>query len=239
MSAITATSRAFYNLKARYHFWKFVKKPTDTIGIFEMTEAFQKGAHPQVVSTLLKPLLEIETIRAAYESKYWIQIPKLNELGDYPANSFGYAAYEFFKRYDLDPNLFPEADFSSPQSYLTSRLYQAHDFWHVLTGYSTGLEDELALQAFGVGQYKQPISLMIIAGGLIHLLEKTPERAENILAAIAQGFERGGKTRNLLTERVLERLADPLEDVRRDLNIVDIIGGCQKSDHASFLSAEY
>jgi ubiquinone biosynthesis protein COQ4 len=219
LSAAVFTCRTFYGMKAKYHFLKYVQNPTNTPGIFEMTESFQKAALPEVINTLLKPLLENSDMKKAYENRYWPEVPSFQDLKVYPKESFGYKAYQFFEHWNLDPDLFPPPDFSSPQSYITSRIYQAHDFWHVLTGYDTSLENELALQAFGVGQYKQPISLAIIAGGLMHLLQKTPENASEILALISEGFERGMKTHNLLTATVLERLHDPLIEVQNDLNI--------------------
>jgi len=220
MSAAQSTCRTFYGLKAKYHFFRFIKDPTNTPGIFDMTESFQKAAHPDVVAALLKPFLENPSIKNDFESKYWPQVPSLEELEQYPVDSFGHHAYQFFKKWNLDVDLFPDPDFSSPQTYITSRVYQSHDFWHVLTGYDTSLENELALQAFGVGQYKQPMSLTIIAGGLMHLLQKTPERSSEILALISEGFERGSRAQNLLMVPVLERLKDPLDQVRSDLGIV-------------------
>lgn len=219
MSATQAVYRKFYGLKAKYHFLKFIQDPTNTPGIFEMTESFQKAAPPEIIEMLLKPMFENPSIQAAFAERYWPKIPTLQQLEGYPPGSFGHEAFLFFKKWNLDVDLFPEPDFSSMQAYLTSRIYQSHDFWHVLAGYDTSLEQELALQAFGVGQYKQPISLAIIAGGLIHVLQKHPDQAVPALAQIADGFERGSNAANLLTSPIFEKLFEPLAKVRSDLNI--------------------
>lgn len=214
-----STYRRFYGVKAKYDFFKFVKNPTNTLGIFEMTSSFQKATHPDMIRSLLVPLLENTQIEEDYESNYWPKLPTLAELKQFPEKSFGREAAIFFDRWNLDPDLFPEPDFSAPQNYITSRVYQAHDFWHVLTGYDTTLENELALQAFGIGQYKLPISLAIIAGGIMNLLQKSPEKAFDILTLISEGFMRGKRARNLLTAGLLERLPDPLSEVRQELDI--------------------
>lgn len=222
MSTAQATYRAIHNLKAKYHFFKFVKNPTNTSSIFDMTNSFQKAAHPELVKTILKPLLENSQIKNDYENRYWPAVPSFTELKNFPTKSFGREAANFFESYQLQPDFYPAPDFSTPQNYITSRIYQAHDFWHVLTGYDTTLEHELALQAFGVGQYKQPISLTIIAGGLLNLLRHSPEKSGRVLELISQGFNRGMKAQNLLTAPVLERLGDPVEQVRKDLQIENI-----------------
>lgn len=209
-----------YNqLKGKYHFLKFAKNPYDTSEIFKMTESFQKATTKENINLLLSPLLEIKEIQQAYDNKYWPKLPKLSDLKHYPRNSFGYQAYQFFMRFNLNPDLFPEPDFSTPQTYITSRIYQAHDYWHVLTDYDTSLESELALQAFGVGQYKQPLSLTIIIGGLIHILEKSPEKSYSLLDKISEGFERGKNAVNLLAHPLIERLDEPLLQIQTDFNI--------------------
>jgi ubiquinone biosynthesis protein Coq4 len=146
-------------------------------------------------------------------------MPSIAQLKAMPDASFGNEFAKFFEKWNLDPDFYPEPKLNTPSDYLLSRVYQAHDAWHVLTGYTPSVTDELALQAFGVAQYQQPISTLIITGGLLHLLNKDPESGVEALAAVTRGYERGKKAMNLFTTPVLERFADPIDDVRRDLNI--------------------
>ena len=221
MFSSQSAHRSILRVKSKYQFLKFVNHPEDTEAIFKLTDTFQKAAEPEIVEKLISKLLENPKLKQGYEQRYWPHIPSLADLKNYPEGSFGEAAASFFVRWKLNPDLFPGPNFSTPQDYFTTRIYQAHDFWHVLTGYDISLESELALQAFGVGQYEQPISLAIIAGGIMHLLQKVPERSAVILAKISEGYERGVRAKNLLAEPVLERLSDPISDVRKDLGIVD------------------
>jgi ubiquinone biosynthesis protein Coq4 len=212
-------SQHFANLKAKYHFMQFIKNPTDTVSIFRMAKSFQNSASDELVKRVMQPLLDNSRLVADYEAGLWFKHPDMKTLSTYPEGSFGRATADFFAANNLDENLFPEADFSSVVNYITSRVYQTHDFWHVLTGYSVGLEDEMALQAFGVGQYKQPISLTIIAGGIIHILQKHPERTFELMTAITEGYERGLKAKLLLDVNIFEYLDRPLEEVRDRLGI--------------------
>jgi len=184
-----------------------------------MTEAFHKSAEPQDVEKLLRPLMEIPAMKQAYEERYWYQVPSLEELRGFPEGSFGRAAAEFFDRWGLDLDFYPEPDLSTPESYVTSRVYQAHDFWHVLTGYDPSLEGELAVQAFAVGQNTLPIAVVIVGGGLVNFIQNSPERAMEIMTIVTEAFQRGKAAKNFLAVPILERLAEPLENVRRDLGI--------------------
>ncbi len=217
MTALEMTSRKFYSVKAKYHFLRFMQDPTKTEDIFHMTKAYQKSSEPERVEALLKPLLSIPELRKAYETRYWYQVPALEELNQYPAGSFGKAAADFFNQGGLDIDFYPEPDFSSAESYFTSRVYQAHDFWHVLTGYDTSLEGEIAIQAFMTGQNCMPLSVVIIAGALTHFIENHPEKATSIMRTITEAFHLGERSKNLMAVPVLERLKEPLEQVRRDL----------------------
>jgi ubiquinone biosynthesis protein Coq4 len=197
-----------------------MRDPSDTPEIFRMTKAFQESAAPELVERTLELLLSDPELNEQWQNRYWPEIPSLEVLRTYPEGSFGYEAAQFFDRWHLDPDLFPKPDFSSPQDYLTSRMYQAHDFWHVLTGFTPELVDELGLQAFTVGQSKQALSLVIVAGGIMHIIQKNPEKSESILRSLTKGFEMGQRARPLLTAPLFENLRRPLEEVRTELGIL-------------------
>ncbi|MCC2678607.1 MAG: hypothetical protein K0R29_1183 [Pseudobdellovibrio sp.] len=209
-----------YNLQGTLHFLRFIKNPQDTKGIIKMVRSFRNSAPSDVVEKIIGPILEKTNLQQDFDDRVWHHHPKMAELSKYPEGSFGHEAYLFFKNNNLDENLFPKADFSDVPNYISSRVYQTHDFWHVLTGYSINLEDEMALQAFSVGQYKQPTGMTIIAGGIIHMMQSHPERSYMIMNAITEGYERGLKAKLLLNINIFQYLEWPLEDVRKELNIL-------------------
>jgi len=184
-----------------------------------MNESLRKSSTPEQIAQLMDVAYQDPVLCDAYERRYWPQIPGFHELWAMPDESFGRQYADFILRYNLDVDVFPQPVFSSRPEYLLSRIYQAHDAWHVLTGYTPAIEDELALQAFGAGQYHQPISVLIVAGGLMHILKCDPEKGEAALRAVSLGYERGRLARNLLTHPVLERMAEPLDLVRSDLGL--------------------
>jgi ubiquinone biosynthesis protein Coq4 len=220
-SEMTITQKLSH-LKGNFYFLRFIKNPYDTEGIFKMTKSFHKSAPKELIEKVIGPLLEKSNIEKDYNNRVWHTHPKMSELATYPKGSFGHEVYLFFKANNLDEDLFPAPDFSEVASYITSRVYQTHDFWHVLSGYSVDLIDEMALQAFSVGQFKQAMGMTIIAGGIIHILQKHPENAFEIMNAITEGYERGQKSKLLLDINIFEYLSQPLVDVQRQFGIVPL-----------------
>ena len=212
-------SQKLSNLMGTMHFIKFINNPLKTETIFEMTDSFQKASPPEMVEKIIQPLLKNSTLASDYQNKIWYSHPDMKTLSQYPEGSFGKCVAEFFDKNNLDENLFPKANYSSLIDYITSRVYQTHDFWHVLTGYSIELEDELALQAFAIGQYQQPINLTIIAGGIIHILQHHPERTHKIMTSITEGYQRGLNAEFLLDKNIFAYLDKPINEVREHFKI--------------------
>lgn len=212
-------SQKFSNLMGTMHFIKFINNPSKTETIFDMADSFQKASPPEVVAKIIEPILKNSTLASDYENRIWYTHPDMKTLSQYPEGSFGKHVADFFQKNNLDENLFPKANYTSLVDYITSRVYQTHDFWHVLGDYSIGLEDELALQAFALGQYHQPINLTIIAGGIIHILQHHPERTFEIMNSITDGYQRGLKSEFILDKNIFAYLDKPISEVREHFKI--------------------
>jgi ubiquinone biosynthesis protein COQ4 len=212
-------SQKFSNLMGTMHFIKFINNPAKTETIFDMADSFQKASPPEMVEKIIQPLLKNSTLAADYENRVWYSHPNMKTLSQYPEGSFGKHVADFFEKNNLDENLFPRANYNSLVDYITSRIYQTHDFWHVLTDYSIGLEDELALQAYAIGQYQQPINLTIIAGGIIHILQHHPEKTFEIMNSLTEGYQRGLKSEFLLDKNIFAYLDRPINEVREIFKI--------------------
>jgi ubiquinone biosynthesis protein COQ4 len=218
-----ALQRKYFEIRGLIDFAQFVRDPLNTERIFKMNLHLQKSASPELIEKMLANIFNDPQMEADFQNGYWPQMPTFDECAQMPDGSFGREYASFIERWNLDKDLFPKPILDQRNTYLLSRVYQAHDAWHVLTGYTTSLEDEMALQAFGVAQYRQPLSLLIMSGGVIHLLKTRPEKAEPLLEKISEGFTRGRQAKNLLTARSLEMMALPLEEVRAALRIPQIV----------------
>lgn len=202
-------------IKVQYNFFKLVKNPNDTRRIISIGQTLTEKSDPQILKTVVDSFFAHPSFKKMWKEKYRVEIPSLQKLANYPKKSFGHEYYLHMTNLNLDPDLFPKVNFSAPETYIISRIYQAHDFWHVLTGFDTSVEQELGLQGFGTAQYQAPLNTLIIAGGLLHLMKNDPLRTTVALEYVVRGYEMGSRCKFLLGEPLLEELHLPLETVRR------------------------
>lgn len=196
-------------------FFQLVQDPGRTELIFKAIDIVSKDRHEPLVVKLLEEIYEKPGLNDLYQEKYVGTLPTLEALSKYPVGSFGYVYYKHMSENNLAAELFPRFDPQDRLDYVNLRMYQEHDLWHALLGYGISVEDELAVQAFSAAQLQTPFSVMLIAGGLLHLLKSEPIRAVTAIREVAEGFERGQKSQFLLGFRLDEHLAKPIEDVRR------------------------
>jgi ubiquinone biosynthesis protein Coq4 len=146
--------------------------------------------------------------------------PDLDALATLPEGSLGRAYRAHIRANELDEQFYPDVEIVDDITYLSHRMMVAHDYWHVLTGFSTSVVDEIGLQAFTHAQTGTPFAASIVAAGLMHCASHRLQDLEPALAAITRGRELGLQARPLLSFPLEERLAAPLDQVRRELGLL-------------------
>jgi len=206
-------------IKVQYDFLRLVGNPNDTRRIVSMGQYLTEKSEPELIEKIVGHAFANPKFAKMWSEKYFPQVPSLDKLALYPKKSLGHEYYLHMVKFNLDPNLFPKADFSSREMYMITRLYQVHDLWHVLTGFDTSVEQELGLQAFGVAQYRAPMSALIIAGGILHLIRNDPLKAASAIDQVGKGYQLGLRSSFLLAEPILEELDQPLENLQHKYNL--------------------
>lgn len=144
-------------------------------------------------------------------------------LAQLPDGSFGRAYLEFVERENISAEGIRaaaaqgmERPLPAPLDFISARMRDTHDLWHVVTGYSGDVLGETALLAFIFAQTWNPGVGLIIALGLA----KTAGAAQGgaARATIFDGFRRGRQTRWLPAVEWEELLALPLSEVRARLS---------------------
>jgi ubiquinone biosynthesis protein COQ4 len=103
---------------------------------------------------------------------------------------------------DLDPDMV----------YVGDRMRDAHDLWHVVTGYGTDLVGEAALLAFSYAQTKNPGVLLVVLLGALRFAKEQRD-------VMWDGYKRGARVAWLPAVEWETLLSRPLEQVRRQLEI--------------------
>lgn len=192
-----------------------VRNPNRTDLIFKAVEIGGRHKDEPIVKQVMGDIEKKQDFMKLYEERYLPPWPTLAELRLSPEGSFGQALYQHLSSNGLDLDLFPRINNPNDTlDYLNARAYQDHDLWHALLGYGTEVEDELALQAFSVAQFGAPLGTLIISGGILHLIVKSPGRAANAVRKVSEGYRLGEKSRFLLGMKLIDLLPRPLSEVR-------------------------
>ncbi len=205
----------FWNkIRSTILFLKLVKDPTRTDQIIKGIKIVSQDKEQEPVKAVVKHVLSDPIFKAMCDEDYMPETPSLTALSQLSAGTFGFAVFQHMNNNGINFDIFPREHRGPVIEYLSARIYQDHDLWHVLLNKTVEVEDELAVQAFGVAQLQSPIAIAIIAGGLLHLLSKKPARAVDALKRIAECYNLGQKAPFLLSIRLHDLFDKPLSQVQ-------------------------
>jgi ubiquinone biosynthesis protein COQ4 len=142
-------------------------------------------------------------------------------LATLPAGSLGRAYLAFVEEHGISPAGIVEAseiggarprDLDPDMVFVGDRMRDAHDLWHVVTGYGTDLVGEAALLAFSYAQTKNPGVLLVVLLGAARFAGEQRE-------VMWDGYKRGARAAWLPEVEWESLLARPLDEVRRLLEV--------------------
>ncbi|MEY4508491.1 MAG: hypothetical protein RLZZ450_613 [Pseudomonadota bacterium] len=134
-----------------------------------------------------------------------------------PKDSLGHAYALFLRSRGLTPAVFvPPREIRDEQKrYISQRLRQTHDLWHVVSGYDTDIAGEVEVQAFTLGQMLSPFAFFVVLGGLA----KAPSTRRELLRRVTRAYQRGKRAKPLCYRKWEERFATPLSEVQKELGL--------------------
>ena len=158
----------------------------------------------------------------------WASPVNLDDLVGLPDGSFGRAYCDWIADNDLNPRIASDYqrwhmelaaageldDMPEPVRHAVVRLFQTHDFQHLVTGYGSCPQGEIAMFAFCLAQIRFPYFAMWVSAMTADICFVQPELIEPMMDAIADGWQLGRSVRNIQAERWEEMLAEPLAEVR-------------------------
>lgn len=173
---------------------RVVRDPRRLDEVLRMTSEF---ATPENVA-----LVESRLARTSWGATGMRERPRLGKvdlraLEKLPEGTLGRSYAHHMLDNGLDPRaLTDEADRTT--SYLRAHMLEAHDIWHVVTGFGTDVAGELGLQGFYLGNF--PIGgppLAITALGLVHALVYQREESDRIVREVVRGYLLGRRAHAL------------------------------------------
>jgi len=213
--------------KAWHHFRILVKDKERTEEVFPIFEALPWTGLYRAAEAFLTSA-EGKRIRAA---EPWLP-PLLDDhdaLRRTPKGSLGHAYCDFmegeglsaqglvdeFAKYAADKPVFHDQ-----VAWYFDRLRDTHDLQHVLTGFGRDALGEQCVLAFTYGQQPALAHLFLgYAGGLE--IKKRIKSSAPVLGAVREGQRLGSAAPRIIEMPIMELMARPLEEVRRQLNIAE------------------
>jgi ubiquinone biosynthesis protein COQ4 len=191
------------------------RNPNDTAQVFILARALDRESLPRLRAKLARSEegRELLARRPAIDSRH-VDFAALRAL---PAETLGGAYARMLERNELDPDLFTSPGLADPElDFVAQRVRQTHDLWHVVTGLSTDVPSEIALQAFTYAQLHQRFSRLIAVGGALHF----SLRYRGLIARTRRWYHAGRKVPFLLAVPWESWWQVPLAEVRARLGIV-------------------
>jgi ubiquinone biosynthesis protein COQ4 len=193
------------------------RNPGDTEQALKAAVLLNVGCFPRIVTEFEAQAEGRELLRArpAIDCEH----VDLAALGRLPEGTLGQAYSAFLMSRNLTPEVFvpPREVRDENVRYLSQRMRQTHDLWHVLTGYDTDVIGEIELQAFMYAQLGTPFSLAVALFGLGRAQPRSLALPLRVWAAYTRG-----KRAEPLAWRFWERhFGTQVADLRRMLQLLD------------------
>jgi ubiquinone biosynthesis protein Coq4 len=200
-------------------FFKLVGDPNNTMLVFELEDKMTGTSNPEEIEKVVNQFKQIPELGSMFEERYLAPDYKIEDLADSKPGTLGYAYYRHMHDNGFSQDFFPEVKPVDDLSFFELRMRQTHDIWHVVTGFSPSIEDEVGLQAFYAAQMNSPFNMTLVAAGMLHGAIRNPKLYRPIMEATILGWEMG-KAAKLLAPRKWEQMWDrSLEEIRRELNV--------------------
>lgn len=190
-------------------------------------------APQSAIDAYLAETLKEEGAREALQEKYIGEPLTLAQLEACAPGTLGHAYRRFLLDSKLEENLgknyrqfYEEMNNSGaldrlpPElGYMVVRAFQVHDFLHVLTGFNSSPQGELALSAFYLAQLRYPYNAMRMAVTMSHMAFVNPALITDAMDAIVDGWLLGRSASNLNFARWEEEIDTPLEALRTRMQL--------------------
>jgi ubiquinone biosynthesis protein Coq4 len=144
----------------------------------------------------------------------------LEALGRLPADTLGGALARHMRAAGLGQDFYEHAQPRNRMQFLRLRMRQTHDIWHVLTGFDTGVYDEVAIQGFVAGQYTSATSAILAAAAFLKsVLRGRFDELQTYVDGFCEGYVAGKRAESLLAVRWEELWEEKVEALRKRYGI--------------------
>ena len=209
------------NLRSMYAVYRLARKP-DGIEYFIMMGDAQDniGESERRLGRFPDPF-KCEALERMWQSGFDATGSyDLEALGKLPGDTLGGALARHMKASGLGQDFYEHARPRNRMQFLRLRMRQTHDIWHVLTGTSTDVFDEVAIQGFVAGQYTSATSAILAAAAFLKsVLRGRFDELQRHVDSFCEGYVAGKRAESLLAVKWEELWEEKVETLRKRYRI--------------------
>lgn len=193
------------------------RNPNNTIAVYDIEDGLR---NTRAMHLAVEHIKQDAAIARLIEERFMAPSPDLEALLEYPKHSLGYRYAYHLTTAGFDPDFYRAIAIEDDVSYVLMRLRQTHDIWHLITGFNTDVAGELGLKAFELAQTHRPMAVILLVGGLLKTLTKTPEALPKLFDQIVAGYQLGCQARPLLAQKWETQWEKSLTEWQEELGIL-------------------
>ena len=209
------------NLRSMYAIYRLARKPSGIEYFIMMGDAQDNiGESERRLGRFADPF-KSEALEQMWQSGFDATGSyDLEALGKLPADTLGGALARHMKDAGLGQDFYEHARPRNRMQFLRLRMRQTHDIWHVLTGTSTDVFDEVAIQGFVAGQYTSATSAILAAAAFLKsVLRGRFDELQRYVDGFCEGYVAGKRAESLLAVKWEQLWEEKVETLRRRYRI--------------------
>ena len=209
----------------------------DVESVFDMEDGFRDTIWMKMcIENLKKDSMCSRIIEERYIGPEY----NLDEMLKLPTDSIGYTYARLMSAKKLHPHFYRDrASINSETDYVTMRVRKTHDMYHIISGFDMHV-GEIGAIALNVAQYGYPSFMLLELISLIMAcfpglngeseLKKSKTAPDEFLSyevfdTLSLGIKMGRECKPIFPVKFEEIYDTPLEDVRKELNIIPVKEG--------------
>jgi ubiquinone biosynthesis protein Coq4 len=193
-----------------------LRDPSQTESVYDVEDGLRYSKATKQAIDFVKSKPGVTELIAERYTPPKVDIEALLKL---PEDSIGHTYASYIKESGFDPNFYRQLKVEDDVSYVLLRMRQTHDIWHIVAGFTTDVAGELGLKAFELAQTRRTMAAVLLAGGLLSTLFKSPENLDYLLDRIAVGYRMGAKAKPFLAQKWEDNWEQPLATWRDELGV--------------------
>jgi ubiquinone biosynthesis protein Coq4 len=190
---------------------RLLHDPSQLDRVFEISDGM---ASPKLLAPIVEELRRDPRAVRAFAARKRLGRPDLDVLARLPEGTLGRVFAVHMRDNGLSLDAIPSLPAVDDVEFFRAHMFETHDVWHAVTGFSTDLAGELGLQAFYLAQLPGRFPAVLLGGGLLNTALFAWDDREPRMREIVRGWLLGRRAQPLFGADWASLWSTPMGEVR-------------------------